>query len=56
MKMAIVIIIRVVELHKHKVQMMFVELPCVPRESCFLQLQFVVEVEDKTTFFSLFIC
>ena len=47
MKMAIVIIIRVVELHKHKVyQTAFVELPCVPRESCFLQLQFVVEVAE----------
>ena len=54
--MAIVVIIRVVELHKHKVyQMAFVELACVPRESCFLQLQFVVEVEEKTTFFPLFI-
>ena len=32
--MAIVIIIRVVELHKRKVyQMAFVELPCVPHES-----------------------
>ena len=51
--MAIVVIIRVVELQKHKVyQMAFVELACVPRESCFLQLQFVVEVEEKTTFFS----
>ena len=37
-------------------QMTFVELPCVPRESCFLQLQFVVEVEEKTTFLPLFIC
>ena len=51
MKMAIVVTIRVVELHKHKVyQMAFVELACVPRESCFLQLQFVVEVVEKTTF------
>ena len=34
--MAIVIIIRVVELQKHKVyQMTFVELKCVPRESFF---------------------
>ena len=57
MKIVIVIIIWVVELHKHKVyQMTFVELPCVPCESCFLQLQFVVEVEEKTTFFPLFIC
>ena len=31
--------------------MTFVELPCVPRELCFLQLQFVVGVEEKTTFF-----
>ena len=31
--------------------MAFVKLPCVPRESCFLHLQFVVEVEEKTTFF-----
>ena len=31
--------------------MTFVELPCVPRDSCFLQLQFVVEVEEKTIFF-----
>ena len=55
--MAIVIITRVVELHKHKVyQMAFVELLCVPRESCFSQLQFVAEVEEKTTFFPLFIC
>ena len=35
--------------------MAFVELPCVPRESCFLHLQFVVEVEEKTTFFDPFI-
>ena len=34
--------------------MAFVELPCVPRESCFLHLQFVVEVEEKTTFFDPF--
>ena len=54
--MAIVVIIRVVELHKHKVyQMAFVELPCVPRKSCFSPLQFVVEVGEKTTFFPLFI-
>ena len=31
--------------------MAFVELSCVPRESCFLHLQVVVEVEEKTTFF-----
>ena len=50
--MAIVIIIRMVELHKNKVyQMAFVELSCVPLESCFLHLQVVVEVEEKTTFF-----
>ena len=35
--------------------MAFVELPCVPRESCFFHLQFVVEVEEKTTFFDPFI-
>ena len=35
--------------------MAFVELPCVPRESCVLQVQFVVEVEEKTIFFPLFI-
>ena len=35
--------------------MAFVELPCVPRESCFLHLQFAVEVEEKTTFFDSFI-
>ena len=53
--MAIAVTIRVVELQKHKVyQMAFVELACVPRESCFLQLQFVVEVEEKTTFFTFF--
>ena len=55
--MAIAILIRVVELHKHKVyQMAFLELPCVPRESCFLHVKFVVEVEEKTTFFPSFIC
>ena len=36
-------------------QMAFVELPCVPRKSCFLQLQFVVEVEEKTTFLFIYL-
>ena len=58
--MAIVIIIRVVELHKHKVYQMAIKRRLsnchVFLASCFLQLQFVVEVEGKTTFFPLFIC